>query len=139
MTLLPYQLGFSHRHIYGGLQSISVPVTLISDRYISTDVLASVDTGSTFCVFHREYAELLQLDLTSGTKEKMSTATGYFYCYGHEVTVSVFEMEWQAIVYFAEPEAFPANVVGRVGFLDRLQLGITDYEQAVYLGLHDPA
>ena len=102
-------------------------------------MIASVDTGSTFCVFHREYAGLLHLDLMAGAEERISTATGSFYCYGHDVTVSVFELEWQAIVYFAEPESFPANVVGRVGFLDRLQLGITDYEQAVYLGLYDPA
>jgi hypothetical protein len=67
----------------------------------------------------------------------MATATGYFYCYGHEVTMSVFDLEWQATVYFAEPEAFSLNVVGRVGFLDRLRVGIVDYEQLVYLGLYE--
>lgn len=43
-------------------------------------------------------------------------------------------MEWQAVVYFAENEAFSINIVGRIGFLDRLRIGIIDYEQQVYLG-----
>lgn len=45
--------------------------------------------------------------------------------------------EWQVVVYFAEREAFNINVVGRIGFLDRLQVGIVDYEQLLYLGLYD--
>jgi hypothetical protein len=53
------------------------------------------------------------------------------------LTLWVFDLEWQAVVYFAEPEAFDINVVGRVGFLDRLQVGIVDYEQLLYLGLYD--
>lgn len=46
-------------------------------------------------------------------------------------------MEWQSVVYFAENEAFSINVVGRIGFLDRLQIGIIDYDQLIYLGLFD--
>ena len=42
-------------------------------------------------------------------------------------------MEWNAVIYFAEPENFPVNVVGRVGFLDHLQVGLVDYEQLLYL------
>jgi hypothetical protein len=49
----------------------------------------------------------------------------------------VFDLEWQAVVYFAETEAFAVNVVGRMGFLDRLQIGIVDYEQLLYLGLYE--
>ena len=49
----------------------------------------------------------------------------------------MFDLEWQAVVYFAEPETFNINVVGRVGFLDRLQVGIVDYERLLYLCLYD--
>jgi len=38
---------------------------------------------------------------------------------------------------FAEADAFSLNVLGRVGFLDRLKVGIVDYEQLLYLGLYD--
>ena len=43
-------------------------------------------------------------------------------------------MEWDTTVYFAEMEAFPVNVVGRVGFLDHLQVGLVDYDQLLYVG-----
>ena len=65
------------------------------------------------------------------------TATGSFTAYGHEVTIKVGQLEWQADVYFAEDEGFPVSVVGRVGFLDRLRLGLTDFEQLLYLGAYD--
>jgi hypothetical protein len=96
-----------------------------------------LDTGSTYCIFEKRYAEWLELDLTSGALTRIETPTGSFHCYGHELTVSVFDLEWQAVVYFAEPDAFRISVVGRVGFLDRLKVGIVDYEQLLYLGLYD--
>jgi hypothetical protein len=133
----PYALEFSNRHLYTTSNSIVVPVSLTSDRSRSIEVMASLDTGSTCCVFARKCATLLGLQLTSGVETRIATATGHFYCYGHELTLSVFDLEWQAIVYFAEMEAFSLNVVGRTGFLDRLQIGIVDYEQLLYLGLHN--
>jgi hypothetical protein len=43
------------------------------------------------------------------------------------------------VVYFAEQENFPVNVVGRIGFLDHLQVGLVDYEQLLYLGPYEVA
>ncbi len=43
------------------------------------------------------------------------------------------------LITFAEPEEFPINVVGRVGFLDHLQIGLVDYEQLLYLGPYETA
>ena len=40
-------------------------------------------------------------------------------------------------LYFAEADEFTINVAGRVGFLDRLRVGIIDYDQLLYLGLYD--
>ena len=47
------------------------------------------------------------------------------------------DLEWSAVVYFAEPENFPVNVVGRAGFLDRLSLGLVDHEQTLYLAAYN--
>jgi hypothetical protein len=44
-------------------------------------------------------------------------------------------LEWRAAVYFAGRDDFPMNVVGRLGFLDRLRVGIVDYEQILYLAV----
>jgi len=57
--------------------------------------------------------------------------------YGHEVTIAVGLLEWQAVVYFATNEDFDINVVGRQGFLDRLRVGLVDYEQLLYLGAYE--
>ena len=133
----PFSLEFSNSHFYTAKRGIEVPVTLISDRSRSVEVMASLDTGSTYCTFEKECATILGLALTSGIETKMATATGSFYCYGHELTLSVFDLEWQSVVYFAEMEAFAVNVVGRMGFLDRVQIGIVDYEHLLYLGLYE--
>jgi hypothetical protein len=109
----------------------------LSDPAHWIDVIAAIDTASTFNIFERKNGEALELDIESGVRERVSTATGHFYCYGHELTLSVFDLEWQTVVYFAESDAFFKNVVGRVGFLDRLKVGIVDYEQLLYLGLYD--
>jgi hypothetical protein len=88
-------------------------------------------------VFQRRNADLLNIDLETGTQRRIRTSTGSFTAYGHEVTIKVGQLEWQADVYFAEDEGCPVNVVGRVGFLDRLRPGLTDYEQLLYLGAYD--
>jgi hypothetical protein len=132
-----YTLGFSHLHSYSSFPAITVPVVLTSDLNTSVDCQAKVDTGSTYCIFEKRYAEWLDLDLSSGTLTPIETPTGSFYCYGHELTVSVFDIEWQAVFYFAEHDAFRTSVVGRVGFLDRLKVGIVDYDQLLYLSLYD--
>lgn len=137
VTQFSFRLGFTDRHLYEEEEAIAVPIRLISSHSLSAGILANIDTGSTFCIFDRIYADILGLDLTAGIEQRISTATGSFYCFGHELTVSVFDLEWQAVVYFAEPEAFNINVIERVGFLDRLKVGILDYEQLLYVGLYD--
>lgn len=134
-----HSLQFPHRHFYKASSHITVPVTLLSSPMRWADAIVAVDTGSTFCVFDRTYAEALGLDVESGLQQRISTATGFFYCYGHEVTLVVFDLEWNAVVYFAEADEFSINVLGRVGFLDRLKVGIVDYAQTLYLGLYDEA
>jgi len=132
-----YNLRFSREHLYPSTTAINLPIILISDAHRRVGLTASLDTGSTYCVFERRYAEYLDLDLQAGVPARIATATGSFYCFGHELTMQVFDLERSVVVYFAEPEAFNINVVGRIGFLDRLQVGIVDYEQLLYLGLYD--
>ena len=131
-----YSLTFPLLHSYSGQSAISIPLTLVSAQLRYVDLLAKLDTGSTYCIFSRSYSSLLGLDLYSGIAQRIGTATGAFQTYGHEVTVSVFDLEWQAVVYFAESESFPLNLLGRVGFLDRLRIALLDYDQQIYLGLY---
>lgn len=134
-----WQLSFTGRIDYSGYDDLIFPITLSSDSDSQVIVRVKLDTGSTFCVFQRHYAELLGLDVESGSQQLIRTATGSFMAYGHEITMTVSGLEWQTVIYFAADESFPVNVVGRIGFLDRLRVGVVDYEQLLYLAAYDEA
>lgn len=123
---------------YSRFDEITVDIWLISSTsFVELD--AKVDTGSRFCIFQPSIAEKLELDLLSGVPKRMRTAAGSFPAYGHEITLVVYNLEWQIMVFFAEPEEFPVNVVGRIGFLDHLRVGLIDYEQLLYLDSYEAA
>jgi hypothetical protein len=58
----------------------------------------------------------------------VSTATGRFLTYGHEVALSAAGFDFDSIVYFAADGDIDCNVLGRHGWLDRVVLGLIDYE-----------
>jgi len=134
-----WQLRFTGRIDYSGYDDLIFPISLSADSGNQIIVRVKFDTGSTFCVFQRRYAELLGLDVEGGEQQRIRTATGAFTSYGHEVTMTVSGLQWQSLVYFAADETFPVNVVGRIGFLDRLRVGVVDYEQLLYLAAYDEA
>ena len=135
--MISWRLAFTDRFNYSGFNDIRFPLTLSSAGDKQILIRAQLDTGSTLCVFQRASADLLGLEMEHATKQKIRTATGSFTAYGHEVTIAVGLLEWQAVVYFATNEDFDINVVGRQGFLDRLRVGLVDYEQLLYLGAYE--
>lgn len=48
-------------------------------------------------------------------------------------TLSVSGFELDALVGFAEDDAFQRNVLGRRGFMEQMVLGLVDYEGQLYL------
>jgi len=80
-------LEFDTLHDYGpDKDSIEISVTLrFGERTVSFP--AQLDTGATFCVFERSYAEILGLSVESGMPLRFSTAMGSFDAYGHTVTL----------------------------------------------------
>lgn len=127
-----YLFPFSHSLFYDSGPDIIVPVYVSSgiDAVVSID--AKLDTGSTYCIFQPRYADMLEIDIESGVPQPMRTATGSFMTFGHEVTISLKDLEWQAMVFFVTDEFFPVNVIGRVGFLDKLRIALIDYDQELY-------
>jgi len=130
-------LEFETLHSYGADKgSIEVPVTLrFGDRTVSFP--AQVDTGATFCVFERGYAETLGLSVESGTPLRFSTATGDFDAYGHTIKLETLRYSFDVTVYFAAQDSFRRNVLGRRGWLDQLRLGIVEYESRLFLSRYD--
>ena len=99
----------------------------------TSEFVAKIDTGSTFCVFRRSHGELLDLEIENGIPANIGTATGSFRAFGHELTLTVLGIETVSTVYFAESEYFDRNVLGRIGWLDRVKLGLIEREGKLFL------
>ncbi len=106
---------FSAIHEYDTLKAgITLPVLL---RYNSrtVDFEAKLDTGSSHCVFARGYGENLGLEIEGGFPETFGTVVGNFLAFGHELNLSVLDIEIVSTVYFAKEENYTRNVLGRQG------------------------
>ena len=113
-----------------------MPVTLrCGDNVV--DLVASVDTGASSCLFESAYARELGLDLTSGVLKRFRTANSSFDAYGHEVEIDAFGIVTYSPVYFFAEPSIVKNVLGRGGWLDRVRLGVVDHDRMLYLAAYD--
>ena len=63
---------------------------------------------------------------------------GSFLTFGHPVVLSIIDISFEITVYFAEAISFSRNMLGQQSWLDRLRLGLVDYEGKLYLSdYHD--
>jgi hypothetical protein len=130
---MAYQLEFEKLLSYDvGQPGITLPASL-KLKSQSLDVPVKVDTGASCCIFERRLGEELGFDIESGMRQSFGTATGTFVAYGHEVTLSVAEFEFDTIVFFPSAAEIGRNVLGRFGWLDRVVLGLVDYEGRLYI------
>jgi hypothetical protein len=134
---MAYQLSFEKLVNYDvGEPGIGLAVELRSNER-AVNLTAKVDTGATYCIFERRYAEQLGLDVELGMRQVFGTATGQFLAYGHDVTLSVSGFDFDSLVFFPADEQISRNVPGRVGWLDRMMIGLVDYEGKLYLSVYD--
>ena len=132
-----YDLSFEKLVDYdSGKAGITLEIRLRLNQN-STSVEAKVDTGSSFCIFERRYGEILGLEIEAGERESFSTSTGSFSTFGHWVTLITDDFSFDSMVFFAQDENFKRNVLGRHGWLDRLIVGINDYDGKLYLSRYD--
>ena len=137
MSPLPYPLSFRTRYAYEPSdRGVSVPVALSAGPEM-VRLFAKIDTGADYCLFERGYAEALLLEVERGTSSDFSTAAGEFHAYGHELTLAALGVEVHALVYFFENPNIRKNVLGRNGWLNRVRLGLVDYDSLVYVSAHD--
>jgi hypothetical protein len=132
-----YQLEFDKLLLYdSGKSGITVPVLLqVGNQVISIDT--KLDTGSSYCIFQRFAGERLGLNIESGYLTRILTTTGAFIAYGHNVTLSALGFNFDSLVYFAKDEDFTRDVLGRQGFLNKVQIGIRDYQSEFYMSRND--
>jgi hypothetical protein len=134
-----YELSFSTRYDYSAFaEGIEVEVTL-SYGESSQRLIAKVDTGASFCIFQREYAEAIGIAVETGQRRTFSTAGGPFSAYGHTIQMNCLGHTNESVAYFSEQYGFVRNVLGRQGWLNRHRLAIVDHDGLIYLsGYNDP-
>jgi hypothetical protein len=119
-------------------QGIAIPEVLRVSPEREVRLEAKLDTGAAFCLFSRQYAETLGLEVERGDHVDFSTAAGSFVAYGHEVTLIAMGFELSSTCYFYESEAINKNVLGRNGWLNKIRLGVDDTNQPGILYASQP-
>jgi hypothetical protein len=134
---MTYHLNFEKLLNYEpGDVGINLEMTLKRSQR-SVGLTAKIDTGASCCIFERRHGEQLGVAIEHGMRQLFGTATGQFLAYGHEVTLSVAGFEFDSVVYFASDEQIRRSVLGRFGWLDRMVLGLVDYEGQLYLNFYE--
>ena len=132
-----HRLEFSRVYSYANEDDgVAVPVVLRSGAN-TVHLAASIDTGAAFCLFDGELADPLGLDLPSGVFKRFRTANSSFEAFGHEIEISVLGVVTYSMVYFFADPSIAKNVLGRVGWLDRVRLGLIDHDREIYLAPYD--
>jgi hypothetical protein len=134
LETLTFRSKYGYSHSKAGIE---IPIFLKVDDARSVRLLAKVDTGASFCIFQRDYADQLGIDVESGLREVVSTPTGRFVAYGHTVTLSCMDWDLETTVYFAAQFDFHRNVLGRFGWLERFRLGLVDHDAMLFLSHYD--
>ncbi|HWQ31609.1 MAG TPA: hypothetical protein VNQ79_01905 [Blastocatellia bacterium] len=131
---MPHSLSFNIRYLYKSLETgIHVPATLQHGNK-TTLCQAKVDTGSEVCLFQRDLADALGIDVESGFRRELRTLTsGGLIAYGHTITLHTLGLAFDSFVYFAADYYLLRNILGRDGWLQKVRLAIVDYDLEIYL------
>ncbi len=81
----------------------------------STICGAKIDTGSEFCLFGREFAEELEIEVESRYKKNLSTLAGSLSAYGHSIELETLGLKFDTFVYVAADYSLQRNLLGRQG------------------------
>jgi hypothetical protein len=132
-----YEIAESVLHEYdAGEPGITIPARLLVGT-VGQNIITKLDTGASYCIFRRGVGEALGLDIESGTPQWISTVTGSFLTFGHEVTMTTLGLEFNVMAYFARDPEIKRDVLGRFGWLQQVQLGLVDYEGKLFVAKYD--
>ncbi len=127
------QLEFEIKRPFESLPSgISIPFELTQNNLLVSGK-AKVDTGSEYCLFQRELAEGLEINVESGVRIPLSTLAGSFHAYAHTVTLNTFGIIFESTVLFLPNHGTTRNILGRKGWLNNLHLALTMDDEMIYL------
>jgi hypothetical protein len=135
---MPFPITFDIQQVYSSTEEgITIPTVLILGN-ITVSFQAKIDPGAEVCFFQREIGEELGIDIESGDRIRLGSLTGgSLIAFGHPVTLHTLGLEFDSVVYFAVDYGLERNLLGRVGWLQKVRLAIIDYDSTVYLGAYD--
>lgn len=131
-------LTFQQTHDYSSQarDGITIPIELtVGQRVVRLH--AKLDTGASFCIFERDYAEELRLNVESGRQVTVRTANSEFQVYGHGVTITCLDWQFESEVFFSGSPDIRRNVLGRRGWLQKFGLALIDYDSVLHLSHYD--
>ena len=114
---------------------ITVPVLLLFGER-ETNVFAKLDTGASHSIFARMHGENLGLDIESGDLLNVTTVNSGLRAFGHELKIQACGLSVFSKVYFFEDQYIRKSFLGRQGWLDRVKLGLIDYEGKLLLNAY---
>jgi len=97
--------------------------------------------GFLICV--ESFAETVEKEMRQSVEAKDRSAVLWWLVrralLGHSVTLSVLGYDFDCVVYFAESQSYNRDVLGRQGWIDRIRVGLVDYDGKLYLSdYNDP-
>ncbi len=132
------QLTFDIEYTYDdSADGILIPVILnFGGNTIRTH--GCLDTGVGHCLFSNEVGRQLRLDIESGMPMSFGPASGgSLEAFGHEVNIQTLGLSFDAVIYFAKYPGLRRNLLGRNGWLRRLQIGLIDYLNLLYVSKYE--
>ena len=137
MSPVLHTFNFRIKHSYDTTKTgITVPIELSNGTEV-VQINPKLDTGASFCIFERAYAEMLGVSVEGGTPTLVSTANGSFQTFGHRLTMTALGLRFDVTVYFAADENIKRNVLGRLGFIDQLRLCLVEHDGELYVSKYD--
>lgn len=134
---LEFSQAFNYTDLARYGRGVFLEVTLVANSHMTPTLRVRVDSAASFCVFGRQWANMLALDWEAGDPVTIGTATGLFSAYRHDITIHLLDYEWTAGIAFAEWDTTPPSqardVLGLTGFFDHFLVAIDDLSETIYL------
>ena len=131
---MEFQLNFPIRRRFESTDvGISIPCSLRRNE-ITVDFKAKVDPGSEYCLFRREVADELNIEVEDGLPVRLGTLAGSLIGFAHTVVINTFELEFESTVLFNPAYGTNRDILGRIGWLNNLHFGLTMDDEMIYLG-----
>ncbi len=111
---------------------IVIPCTLERNA-TQVKITAKVDPGSEYCLFSREAADELGIDVLDGPPVHLSTLAGGLTANAHWVTLHTLGLRFESFVLFHPAYDTDRNLLGRRGWLNNLNMALTMDDEMIHL------